>query len=204
MDRTGSAIGAGDGQGPGRDGGGPSAGRRAALVSLAALVVLTTAVAGVWWIAAGHSAAPSSPAKQVELTSLDAKLEQVRGTITPIAREFTSEPASGAIDVSAYRTRVDEARRLVDAVNGLEIADPDALQVRDLVVTGGSEVLAGMDAALDALTSDDASAAVPAATQVDAGLSKLQDARDLLDSLLTRSSQTLRPGRGGHSERTGA
>lgn len=193
MDRTGSSVGAEVGGGPRHDDKAPSAGKRAVLVSVAALLALAAAAAGVWWITVGRSTAPSSRAGQAELESLDAKLKQVQGTITPIAREFTSESSTGAIDVSAYRARVDETRRLVDGINGLEITDPNALQVRDLIVTGGSEVLAGMDAALDALTSDDASAAVPAATQVDTGMSTLQDARDLLDSLYSGSSQTLRP-----------
>lgn len=185
-----------DGEGARRTVGGTSdrgVGRRAIAVSLIALVVLA-AVAGAWWIAVTRDPDTSSPIARAELTSLDARLTQVHDAITPIADAFTSEPETGALDVGAYRARIEAARRLVDDVNGLEVTDPDALQIRDLIVTGGSEVLAGMDLALDALSSDDASAAAPALTQVDAGLSKLQEARGMLDRLLGRSSVTRLPG----------
>lgn len=169
--------------------GGANRGLRAAGISLVALLALA-AVACVWWFVVLRVADPSSTAASTQLTALDAKLTQVRDAIAPIAREFTTEPTSGPVDVKAYRTKIGEARDLVDGANGLEITDPDALEVRDLIVTGGSEVLAGMDAALDALVSDEASATGPAVIQVDAGLAKLEDARDLLDKLLGRSSGT--------------
>lgn len=164
--------------------------RRALLVSIAVLLLLTAAAAGVWYVTATRSTSTGSRALRAELTELDARLTKVRGALDPIARAFTSEPATGLIDVGSYRDRIGEARRVVDDVNGLEVTDPDALRVRDLIVTGGSEVLAGMDAALDALGSDDASATEPAGAQVDEGLAKLKEASDLLDSLLGRSSLT--------------
>lgn len=195
MDRFDSAIGDGGGRDPGGDADRRTLARRAAAVSLVTLLLLTVVAAGAWWIVVTLNAAPASPAAAAELTTLDAKLTRVRDAIAPIAREFTSEPATGLIDVGAYRARIDETRRLVDSLNGLEVTDTDAQQVRDLIVTGGSEVLSGMDAALDALASDEASATEPAILQLDAGLSKLQDARELLDSLLGRSSVTRRPDR---------
>ena len=73
----------------------------------------------------------------------------------------------------------------------------DALQVRDQIVTGGSEVLAGLDMALDALVSNDESATTPAAVQVEDGLQQLQEARDTLDRLLGRTSLTLLRSRTG-------
>jgi hypothetical protein len=75
-------------------------------------------------------------------------------------------------------------------VNGLEVTDPEALTIRDLIVTGGSEVLAGLNLALDALVSDEASATVQADAQVVEGLQQLQEARDTLDRLLGRISLT--------------
>jgi len=189
MARSGDTGGA-DRGGAGNDPGTAAVRRRAALASVVALLVLTAAAAGVWWVTVARSASPGSPAVRAELDALDAKLAQVRGALDPIARSFTSEPETGLIDVGAYRDRIEAARRVVDGVNGVEVSDPGALQVRDLIVTGGSEVLAGMDAALDALGSDDASATEPAGAQVDEGLSKLQEASDMLDSLLGRSSVT--------------
>lgn len=182
-----------DGRDLGVRSGGPSTKWRAATIALAGILVLS-AVAGAGWFIAARAAAPSSPAATTELTALDVELTRVRGSITPIAREFTTEPTSGPIDVGAYRAKIGEARRLVDGVNGLEVTDPGALEVRDLILTGGSEVLAGMDSALDALVSDEATATQPALIQVDDGLAKLEDARDLLDRLLRRSSVTRRVG----------
>jgi hypothetical protein len=80
----------------------------------------------------------------------------------------------------------------VDEVNGIPVIDPEALQVRDLIVTGGSQVLTGLDLALDAAESDDASATQPAALEVEAGMQSLKEARDLLDTLTGRTSLTWR------------
>lgn len=169
--------------------------RRAVTIMLAAIAILATAAAVTWW-GVSRSAAPVTPAASAEFGALELGLLRVRAMISPIAAEFTSEPATGPIDVDAYRFRVAEARRSVDEINGLLITDPDALRIRDLIVTGGSEVLSGMDVALDAAGSDDASATEPAASLVDFGLTKLQEARDLLDSLLVDPSVTSRSGTG--------
>jgi hypothetical protein len=195
MGRSGGGADSGTGDGAVRDTDVATVRRRAAAISLALLLITAlTALtaAGVWWITT-RLATPTLTAAHDELTSLDAKLTEVRGAITPIAREFTAESATGTLDVAVYRERIDAARRVVDGVNGMDVSDPDAQEVRDLIVTGGSDVVAGMNAALDALASDDPSATVPAAAQVDDGLSILQQARDRLDLLLGTSSQTLLP-----------
>jgi len=171
--------------------------RRALLVSLAAVVMLTALAAGVWWVTTLFASPRPDTRQTAELTALDDRLKAVRAAITPIASSFATESAGAAINVASFRDRIAAARRLVDEVNGLDVTDPDALQVRDLIVTGGSEVLAGLDMALDALVSNDATATTPAAVQVEEGLQQLQEARDTLDRLLGRTSLTLLRSRAG-------
>jgi len=171
--------------------------RRALLISLAAVVVLTAVAAGAWWLTTLRTVNAPATAQSAELTALDGRLKAVRAAITPIASSFATESAGAAINVASFRDRIAAARRLVDEVNGLDVTDPDALQVRDLIVTGGSEVLAGLDMALDALVSNDATATTPAAVQVEEGLQQLQEARDTLDRLLGRTSLTLLRSRAG-------
>lgn len=167
--------------------------RRALLIALAVAAVLTAIALGALWLTARGAAASGTPTRDAELAALDTRLQEVRAAITPIAASFTSLSSSATIDVDSYRARIAAARRIVDGVNGEEVADADAQQIRDLIVTGGSQVLAGMDLALDALVSDEASATEPAATQVDEGLQRLQEARDLLDTLRGRASLTRSP-----------
>ena len=163
---------------------------RALLISLAAVVMLTALAAGVWWVTTLFASPRPDTRQTAELTALDGRLKAVRAAITPIASSFATESAGAAVNVSSFRDRIAAARSLVDGVNGLDVTDPDALQVRDLIVTGGSEVLSVLDMALDALVSDDASATTPAAVQVEEGLQQLQEARDILDRLLGRTSLT--------------
>jgi hypothetical protein len=178
-------------QGPGT--GEPKADpRRAVLIALAALVAFGALAAGVWWLTVRLNSKQPSGSQAAELAALNERLDAVNAAITPIAVAFTSEPATGAIDVASYRARIASARRLVDEVNGIPVTDPDALQVRDLIVTGGSQVLTGLDLALDAAESDDASATQPAALEVEAGMQSLKEARDLLDTLTGRTSLTWR------------
>ncbi len=167
--------------------------RRAVLIAAAALAVLTVLALGSWWITVTLSGAGPAGSQSQELTDLSARLDAVEAAIQPIAVAFTSEPASGAIDVEAYRVRIAAARKVVDEINGMDVGGADALEVRDLIVTGGSEVLAGLDLALDAAASDEASATAPAALQVEEGLQTLKEARDLLDTLRGRASLTLVP-----------
>jgi hypothetical protein len=127
---------------------------------------------------------------RTELQALDRRLTDIRNAIKPIATAFASEPATGLIDVGSYRTRIAAVGRLVDSTNDLSVTSPEAIEVRDLIITGGSQVLAGMDSALDALQTDDASATAPASEQVDEGLASLQDAHDKLNALLGTKSRT--------------
>lgn len=164
--------------------------RRAAVIAFSAAFALTAIAAGVWWLTVTLADTRSSGPQRAEIAALGERLDAVSAAITPIATGFTTEPTGGVIDVAAYRTRIASARALVDAVNGAAVTDADALQLRDLIVTGGSQVLTGMDMALDALVSDEASATGPASLQVEQGLQTLQEARDLLRTLTGDSSLT--------------
>ena len=171
--------------------------RRAAFIAFSAAFALTAIAVGAWWLTVSISDSRSAGPQRAELIALGERLDAVSAAITPIATDFTTEPNSGVIDVTAYRTRIAAARRLVDEVNGIAVTGADAAQLRDLIVTGGSQVLTGMDMALDALVSDEASATGPASLQVEQGLQTLQEARDLLQTLTGRSSLTrLRRGTG--------
>jgi len=159
----------------------------AAALALAGVAVV--ALSGLLVYNALHRPLDSSP-DRAELVALDERLTAIQNGIKPIATAFTSEPATGVIDVGSYRSRIAAVRDLVDSTNGLSVTSPDALEVRDLIITGGSQVLDGMDAALDALQSDEASATGQATAAVDDGLATLQDARDKLDALLGKKSDT--------------
>jgi hypothetical protein len=161
--------------------------RRALLIALAALVVLSALAAGAWWLTVQLGSERPSAAESEELASLSERLDAVNAALTPIAVAFTSEPASAPIDVDSYRARIASARKLVDEINGIPVTDPDALQVRDLIVTGGSQVLTGLDLALDAAESDEASATQPAVLEVEAGMQTLREAKDLIDTLEGRT-----------------
>jgi hypothetical protein len=163
---------------------------RAAGIALSAIAVLSAIAAGAWWVTARLAGdAPAAP-ERAEIAALSRRLDAVDAAIKPIATDFTSEPPTGAIDVAAYRARIAAARRIVDETNGIAATGADAARLRDLIVTGGSQVLAGMDMALDAAVSDDASATAPAALQVEQGLQTLQEARDLLGTLTGHASLT--------------
>ncbi len=166
---------------------------RALLVALGALVALVALAAGAWWMTLRLGTERPDVTKTTQLTTLSDRLDAVNAAITPIAVAFTSEPATAPLDLESYRARIASARQVVDQVNGIVVTDPDALQVRDLIVTGGSQVLEGLDLALDAAESDDASATQPAAIEVEAGMQSLKEARDLLDTLLGRTSPAESP-----------
>lgn len=153
----------------------------------ASLIVLGLMIAlGGWLIYGAMNRTLTTPADPSELAALDARLVEIQDDARPIATAFSAEPATGTIDIDSYRTRVAALRRLVDSTNDLTATSPDALEVRDLILTGGSQVAAGMSAALDAAQADEPSATVPAATKVDEGLANLEAARAKLDLLLGR------------------
>jgi hypothetical protein len=162
--------------------------RALALVAAAvALVACAWAGWGIWSLMDRESQAGPDRA---ELEVLDARLTAVRGSIDPIAVAFTSQSATTPIDVGEYASRIDSARRVVTAVNDVSLTSPEAIEIRDLIITGGSQVLDGMDEALTALVSDDASAAEQASSIVEEGLTALEEARTRLDELLGERSRT--------------
>jgi len=177
-----SDTGVGQGQrAPGRGDGPPAPLLTAAIIVLALLIALGA------WLGYGALNRPLEvPADPAELTALDARLVEIEDTARPIAAAFAAEPATASVDVDAYRAKLAALRALVDSTNDLEATSPEALEVRDLVLTGGSQVVAGMEAALDAAAANEPSATVPAAAKVDEGLSNLAAARDKLDVLLGR------------------
>jgi HAMP domain-containing protein len=157
--------------------------------TISALVTLGVIIlAALLWLAYAAVTRPlASTADTAELVALDTQLTRIQAGIRPIADAFTSQSASEPIDVTAYRAKVAALRTLVDSTNDLAATSPDTLELRDLVLTGGSQIVNGMDQALDALTSDDATATQPAASRIEEGLGNLQDARTTLDRLLGRN-----------------
>ena len=158
-------------------------------VLTAVLVVFVLAVALGGWLLYGALNRPlATPADPAQLRALDVRLVQIENAARPIATEFTSETATAAIDISAYRAQAAALRDLVDSTNDLAATSPDALEIRDLILTGGSQISAGISDALDAAASDQASATLTAATRIDEGLSNLAAARAKLDLLLGRTN----------------
>lgn len=152
----------------------------------AAIIVLVLLIAFGGWLLYGALNRPlTTPADPSELAALDAQLVKIQKTAVPIAEAFATQSATTPIDIEAYRTRVKALRDLVDSTNDLAATSPDALEIRDLVLTGGAEVVAGMQLALDAAAANDASATA-AAAQMDEGLANLTAARTKLDLLLGR------------------
>jgi hypothetical protein len=167
---------------------GPS--RRPLMIALAAAALVALMGIGGWLVWTALERPLPVASDRAEILALDERLTAVQGAIGPIAATFTSRPATGVIDVGSYRARIAAAGRLVDSTNGLTVSSPDATEIRDLIITGGSQVLEGLSLALDALQSNDASATTPAASEVDEGLAALQDARTKLDTLLGKKSGT--------------
>ncbi len=157
-------------------------------VLTAVLVVFVLVVGLGGWLLYGALNRPlATPADPAQLRALDARLLEIENAARPIATQFTSETATSAIDIGAYRARAAALRDLVDSTNDLAATSPDALEIRDLILTGGSQIAAGIADALDAAASDQASATLTAATRVDEGLSNLAAARAKLDLLLGRT-----------------
>lgn len=175
---------------PGTDGS-PNDGRRRAWViaGLAIAGVVMLAVAG-WslWTFLGRASTPGTDLEELRL--LDARLTRIEDTLRPIAVSFTSQPETAPIDVTSYRDRIADARTVVQSVNDLQTTSETALEIRDGILTGGTQVLDGMASALDALASDDASATEGASIQVEEGLTRLDEARTRLRELLGTSSRT--------------
>ena len=153
--------------------------RAGALVTALALVALAGWAA---WAFLNRPLAAASD--RPELVALRSKLLQVQSAIRPIAVSFTSRPATEPLDLAAYERRINVANRTVESVNSIPLTSTRALEIRDSVLNGGSDVLAGFQQALDAMKSDDATAADAAGQLVDQGLTELDSAQQQLDRLL--------------------
>jgi hypothetical protein len=144
-------------------------------------------VAGAWFAYDALNRPLAVEADRSELLAVEAQLERISGEVRPIAAALTSQTATGVagvIDVRAYRQGIESLRHLVDATNDIAATSPEALEIRDIVLTGGSQIVTGMTQALDALAADESSATVAAGAQVEEGLANLESARTKLDILL--------------------
>ena len=83
---------------------------------------------------------------------------------------------------------IEAAQRTVESVNSLSVTSTSTLEIRDDILNGGSDVLAGFRQALDAMTSDDTTAADAAGQLVDQGVTELDAAKQELDRALGSSS----------------
>ena len=126
--------------------------------------------------------------ERAELVALRSKLQQVQQSIRPIAVSFTSRSATEPLDLAAYERRIEAAQRTVESVNSLSVTSTSTLEIRDDILNGGSDVLAGFRQALDAMTSDDTTAADAAGQLVDQGVTELDAAKQKLGRLLGSSS----------------
>jgi hypothetical protein len=164
--------------------------RRLALYGVLVVVAVGVLVAAglIYWSFLTRSTPATADIQELE--ALRSKLTAVRGALEPIAIAFTSETPTAPIDVNSYRDRIAAAQKVVTSVNDVTVTSPDALEVRDNIITGGTQVLDGMSAALDALASDNTTAADEAGTQVEVGLTTLDDAKTRLDELLGTPSSS--------------
>lgn len=173
---------------PAAETGPPPGGFARSQLAIAALTLLVLiAAAGVWFAFQSFTRPVAETPDRVGLVALETQLERIQADIQPIATALasaTATSAGGAIDVTAYRERVAALRDVVDSTNDLSATTTAALEIRDLVLTGGSQVVAGMNQALDALASDEASATTQAAVRVEEGIANLEDAHAKLQALL--------------------
>jgi hypothetical protein len=158
------------------------------------IVVVLAGVAlviiGAWagW-ARLHGPLPAA-SDRPELLALRGKLVAVQDALTPIAVSFTARTATHTLDVTEYERRIADARRVVESVNNVDLTSTRALDIRDNILTGGSDVLTGFQQALDALRSDDTSASDAAGQLVDQGVAELDSAKQDLDRLLGPTGST--------------
>jgi hypothetical protein len=162
-------------------------GPRAPGLTAALIVLALLTVAGSWFLYDAMTRPLVVQPDRAELLAIDAQLRRIRSEVQPIATALASETATtatGVIDVGAYRQRIASLRKIVDATSDLAATSAEALEIRDLVLTGGSQVVAGMNQALDALASNEASVSMSAAVRVEDGIANLDSARTKLDLLL--------------------
>jgi hypothetical protein len=166
-----------------RDDGPARADRRQRLIiAAAALAVLLACVAGAWWAVVAASGAGDVALDRTETLALKARWQASFDAIVPIAKDFASSTAGGAIDVAAYRGRIEAARAVVDSISDVPVTIPENRQVRDSMLSGASAVLDGMDALLQAASTDDTPGVETAATAIDSGTTTLKEAGAALDA----------------------
>jgi hypothetical protein len=160
-----------------------------AFAGIGVLVLALLALAG-WgfWSFLGRTV--DTPVNRAQYEALDRKLTAVHDAVTPIAIAFTSQSATTPVDLDSYRAKVAAARKVVTSVNDVQLTSPDAVEIRDMILTGGAQVVDGMDAALTALSRDSTSGADAAAATVEEGLTTLDDAKSRLDQILGVRSTT--------------
>jgi hypothetical protein len=155
---------------------------------LAVAAVVVGLSVGVWLVSSALSRGGPSRANRAEVSALEVRLTAIRDAVQPIAMSFTAATAPTFIDVGEYRTRIEEVRELVDSTNGLAASSEAALEIRDLIVTGGAQVVDGLDGALDALQSNDASATEAPDALVAEGIGSLQEAQARINEVLGRTT----------------
>jgi hypothetical protein len=157
----------------------PNAWFRQRPVQAVALVGFAVAI-GILALGAWLALPGSDDPRVRDAADLARALAEVRAAIEPIARDYSSRPTTAPIDVGSFRERIETARAVVVAVNDIPVESREGLEVRDAILGGGAAVLDGLDAALDALLTDDAAAAELAGQQVGEGTDLLQQAEDAL------------------------
>jgi hypothetical protein len=159
-----------------------STGRRQWLiVAISSFVVLIVCVGGAWWAFAGISGAGDVAVDKRETLALKKRWQASYDAIVPIAKDFTGT-TSGAIDVGAYTARIDRARTVVDAINGIPVTVADNIGIRDKMLSGASEVLDGMDSLLQAASKNDTPSVETAVIAIDEGSTTLKEAGAALDA----------------------
>ena len=167
----------------------PAEGPRAPVLAAVIIVAVLLLAAGGWFAYTSLTTPVATGADRTELVAIDTQLTAIQDRIRPIASALTAQTETstpGVIDVATYRADVGRVRDLVDATNDLAATSGDALEIRDLILTGGSQVVAGMQRTLDGMSADDADAITAAAAHVEEGLGNLQAARRRLDVALGR------------------
>jgi hypothetical protein len=150
--------------------------------------VLIGLLIGTWSVWSALNRGGPAQANKAEVSALESRLTAVRDAVQPIALSFTTDTAPKVIDVGEYRARIARVRTLVDTTNGMRASSETAREIRDLIVTGGAQVVDGLDAALDALQSDDASATDAPDALVAEGIGSLQEAQARINEALGRTT----------------
>ena len=158
------------------------AGRRQWLIIAAAsLAVLAVLVSGVWLGISAVSGAGDAAVDRRETLTLKQRWQASYDAILPLARDFTTK-SGGALDKTAYRSRIALARRVVDAISDVPVTLKDNREVRDSTLSGASRILDGMDTLLQAASTDDSAGVDASLVDIDGGITTLGEAGAALDA----------------------